>query len=148
MNVIKVGCDSYIEKFSHTKLRGNYEKKFRYNLHNVWINYQKKGEYNPLHHHSQDLVFVIWIKIPYNLEDEFNHPFCKKSNTKVASIFQFANISNPFSFNVQNSIFVDKSYEGKMIVFHSAMEHLVYPFFTSDEYRISMSGNLSISFDE
>lgn len=145
--VIISGCHEYIKTFGHTKFDFLHSK---YNLkpHSAWVNFQKSGEYNPIHNHSGDLVFVIWIQIPYNLEDELNLPNSIKSNTNVASCFQFANVSSRFSNICRNVISVDKSYEGKMIIFHSAMEHTVYPFFTSKDYRISMSGNLEIVFEE
>jgi hypothetical protein len=39
---------------------------------------------------------------------------------------------------------VDSSYEGTIMMFPSALNHGVYPFYTSDEYRISVSGNIRI----
>ena len=41
-----------------------------------------------------------------------------------------------------DSIPVDKSFEGKMIMFPASQYHAVYPFYTSDEERITVSGNL------
>ena len=40
------------------------------------------------------------------------------------------------------SLNVDKSYVGKMIMFKSSQVHGVYPFYTSNDYRITVSGNL------
>ena len=39
---------------------------------------------------------------------------------------------------------VDKSFEGKMFMFPSRQKHLVYPFYTSNKYRITVSGNLKL----
>ena len=41
-----------------------------------------------------------------------------------------------------DSIPVDKSFEGKMLMFSASQYHAVYPFYTSDEERITVSGNL------
>ena len=38
---------------------------------------------------------------------------------------------------------IDKAWEGTMILFPSSLNHNVYPFYTSDDYRISISGNLN-----
>ena len=38
---------------------------------------------------------------------------------------------------------VDKSFEGQMVMFPSKLQHLVYPFYTSDDYRITVSGNIN-----
>jgi hypothetical protein len=35
-----------------------------------WVNLQVKHEYNPLHDHSGVLSWVIWVNIPYDLEEE------------------------------------------------------------------------------
>lgn len=140
--IIKNGCHQYVEIFGLKEI-----KKFRnydFQFESSWINFQKKGEYNPIHNHTGSLVFVIWLQIPYNLEDEYNHPSSINSNSKSASLFEFANISNQFTDGINSSIKIDKTYEGKMIIFPSDMDHTVYPFFTSDEYRISMSGNLHL----
>ena len=109
---------------------------------NCWINFQKKGEFNPVHNHNGDLVFVIWIKIPYDLKEEIN---CfPESNIEATSKFQFVALDDRFC-NIHNNGFIDidKSYEGKMIIFDARLCHTVYPFFTSDEYRISVAGNIS-----
>lgn len=37
---------------------------------------------------------------------------------------------------------VDKLYEGQIFLFPSCLQHMVYPFTSSDDYRISISGNL------
>ena len=140
------GCYEYIDKFGHNKFRKNNEK-WNLKFVDIWINFQKAGEYNPIHHHTNDLVFVIWLQIPYKLQEELKQLSSINSNSDQASKFQFANINNFYSHIINNVISVDKSYEGKMIVFHAQMDHCVYPFFTSDDYRISMSGNLDIVFD-
>ena len=38
---------------------------------------------------------------------------------------------------------VEKGWEGKLVMFPSLLMHSVTPFRTSDDYRISISGNLS-----
>ena len=108
---------------------------------NLWINFQKKYEYNPLHNHTGDLSFVLWIQIPYKLEDEFSHSNCINSNTPTNSLFQFT-YTNLRGELVQDKLEVDKSYEGTIVMFPSTMYHMVYPFYTSDKYRISISGNI------
>ena len=53
----------------------------------VWLNYQKKYEFNPLHQHSGSLSWVVWLKIPYDLKNELEHPNCYKSNQPRNSLF-------------------------------------------------------------
>jgi hypothetical protein len=113
-------------------------------IKDLWINFQKKYEHNPMHNHTGDLSFVLWISIPYDLKEELSLPNCKNSNTPVNSLFEFIFID--FLGRVVTSrIDVDKSYEGTLVMFPSALNHMVHPFYTSDDYRISISGNLVVA---
>ena len=107
----------------------------------IWMNFQKKYEYNPIHNHTGKLSFVLWVQIPYDLEDELSLPNCVNSNTPSNSLFQFT-YTNLYGDVVSNQLNIDKSWEGSIIMFPSYLNHMVYPFYTSDEYRISMSGNI------
>jgi len=147
-NIIFDGCVKYIDTFGHDFFIKNVSLKHKLQFLNIWINFQKSGEYNPIHNHTGDLVFVTWLQIPYDLNEEQSQPSCIHSNFPVASKFQFTNITNPYTDKINNLLDIDKSYEGKIIIFHADMYHLVYPFFTSDKYRISVSGNLRIMPDE
>ena len=124
-------------------------KDWSFYLDSMWFNKQKKHEFNPLHFHSGALSFVIWIKIPYNLEDEVNYfpPVSGAKDDPVDNAY-----TSKFCFYYTNTLGritpamvpVDKTYEGTIVMFPSEMLHAVYPFYTSDDYRISVSGNLRI----
>lgn len=104
----------------------------------LWVNFQKKHEFNPIHDHSGMFSFVIWMKIPYNHEDEIELPIVKDSNSK--------NMIGNFCFldklTCIHSIEMSKNREGHCAFFPSCLQHMVYPFYTSDEERISISGNI------
>lgn len=112
-------------------------------LSEMWINFQKKYEHNPIHRHRGHLSFVFWIQIPYCLEEELSLPNCKNSNTPVNSLFTFV-YTNYYGEICSRYINVDKTYEGTIVMFRSKLDHMVYPFYTSDEHRISISGNLDV----
>lgn len=107
----------------------------------AWINLQKKTEYNPNHIHDGNLSYVIYIKIPYLCENEDSVSNTIKSPAHLNGRFQFTYITNKLTTNVY-ILDADKSFEGKMIMFKSSLRHCVYPFFTSDGYRISLAGNI------
>tara|TARA_R110000737_G_scaffold111493_1_gene144454 strand:+ start:123 stop:710 length:588 start_codon:yes stop_codon:yes gene_type:complete len=110
-------------------------------LHSLWVNYMKKHEFNPPHDHTGVLSFIIFVKIPYNLKEEENQfPI---TNLQHTSKLGFLNTLSDGSIKLK-VIDVDKSYEGKMLMFPSAQLHEVFPFYTSDDYRITVSGNLRI----
>jgi len=111
-------------------------------VESVWVNMQKKLEVNPLHNHDGTLSFVAWLHVPFKLEDERNMPNCKNSRTvELASTFQF--VYNTALGNIANCpMFVESGWEGRIVMFPSKLLHMVYPFQTSDDYRISIAGNL------
>jgi hypothetical protein len=134
----------YISGFEEAQKNNNYELE----LTSLWVNKQKKYEFNPLHHHPSVLSFVIWVKIPYRLEDEINYfPPVYGENSDRGDVhtskFFFVYVDTLGRIK-QVPIPVDSSYEGTIMMFPSALNHGVYPFYTSDEYRISVSGNIRI----
>lgn len=117
-------------------------------LDSFWVNYMKKHEFNPPHDHQGLFSFVIFVKIPYDLKKEenyFSEITVKKSLAAESqtSKLNFLN-TNPDGKVVSTIIPVDKSFEGKMFMFPSTQLHLVHPFYTSNDYRITVSGNLRI----
>jgi hypothetical protein len=101
---------------------------------NPWFNIQKRGEFVPNHTHDGILSYSAWFKIPYDVEEE-------TKDGMYASCFQFNYTSitgNPFSEVIK----IDKSFEGKIMMFPASLSHCVYPFHTVDDTRISMSGNV------
>ena len=111
-------------------------------VESVWVNMQKKLEVNPLHNHEGTLSFVAWLHVPFKLEDERNMPNCKMSRTvKLASTFQFV-YTTALGTIANCPMFVESGWEGRIVMFPSKLLHIVYPFQTSDDYRISIAGNL------
>lgn len=107
----------------------------------VWLNFQKKNEYNPCHHHPYSLMsWVLWIKIPYNIKDEDLTPPSVKANGKSNGRFSFTFSELNGKINVKN---IEEEFykEGSIILFPSYLYHCVYPFYTTDELRISLAGN-------
>jgi hypothetical protein len=114
-------------------------------LDRLWVNFQKKHEYNPSHNHSGLYSFVIWLKIPYNLEDELSLPNSNNATKRYNSCFTFYYVE-PLGGIAEHVIPVDKTYEGTIALFPSKLHHSVNPFYTTDEERISISGNLYFHF--
>ena len=111
-------------------------------VESVWVNMQKKLEVNPLHNHDGTLSFVAWLHVPFKLEDERNMPNCKNSRTKeLTSTFQFV-YSTALGTIANCPMFVESGWEARIVMFPAKLLHIVYPFQTSDDYRISIAGNL------
>ena len=110
-------------------------------LHSAWVNFQQKGEFNPIHNHTGLYSFVLWYQVPYYANIEEASSPGRKANSNRAGKFEF-NYTNVLGNVTGVMIDVDKKYEGEMVLFPSSLNHQVYPFYSSDKYRISVSGNL------
>lgn len=141
---------NFIEKqVSANPVYANINRKYNANKHSspivldrIWINFQNKYEFNPLHDHSGCASFIIFVNIPYNLEDEENYFAETNPNADIyTSKLCFLNMFNDGSF-MHKPLDVDKSFEGKMLMFRNDQYHCVYPFYTSDDKRITIAGNL------
>ena len=108
------------------------KSKIRYNLGGgPWVNFQKKGEFNPIHNHGGIASAVIFIKIPEELKEE-----------RDASTYT-AKASGCLEFLYMGQHIVVKPKEAMMFLFPAYLQHAVYPYH-SDVERVSMSFN----FDE
>jgi hypothetical protein len=109
-------------------------------LNQLWVNFQNKNEFNPLHRHSGDISFVIWLEIPFEFKEEQKY-YTKHNEPRVGS-FNF-HYTNTIGELINVSIPADKSYKNLAVIFPAEMSHSVHPFY-SDGYRISVSGNWSV----
>ena len=111
------------------------------NLSSVWINYQEAGEHNPEHiHSSADLSFVIFLKIPKEIEIEFNNFHVIKDHAfyPPGSIF--------FNYGEYHRLAVGGRYlcpkENSILMWPGYLRHGVTPFDFMGT-RISVAGNIS-----
>ena len=113
------------------------------NSASLWVNFQKKYEYNPIHYHIGDISFVLYVSLPYDIEEEINQPhIINNANPRgpgIDFLFPSLNTAPPV-----NNYFIplDKSWENKIIMFPSWLQHTVNPFYVCDELRISVAGNI------
>ena len=113
-------------------------------LTKLWVNFQKKGEFQPIHNHSGVFSFVIWMDIPYHSKDEGNLPTAKTSDKNHrGGNFSFAFSDGTHRSLGEHTIEMSPEMNGYCCFFPSDLSHQVYPFYTSDKDRISISGNIS-----
>jgi hypothetical protein len=122
-------------------------KNCRYILHSMWVNYQQKYQFNPVHSHTGVFSFVIWYKIPSSLEKEKKLPFSKHSNSPSSSSFEFI-YCNTMGQATTKGFPLSSKDEGTMLFFPSTLMHQVYPFYTSDKDRISIAGNVLLDVEQ
>lgn len=106
-----------------------------------WVNLMKKHEFNPPHNHTGVFSYVIWLDIPYDIEEEKKSPSSVNSNANYPGHFGF--IYNNILGDIQTkSLPVDKNWNGTLCLFPAKLFHYVNPFSTSEEYRITVAGNI------
>lgn len=133
----------------------------RWKQTSLWINYMKKHEFNPPHTHTEQFSMVIFVKIPYSFKDEESF-FPRKA--KIPPIYydilkkedadkqRDYNVNGNFGIIAANyegqqqvlHLPVDETWEGTMLLFPANQQHFVNPFYSSDEERITISGNYRV----
>ena len=112
-----------------------------FELNGFWVNYQKQHEFNPPHSHASYYSFVVFMKIPTHWQEQHALPMSEGSATPCASDFTFL---LPYQSEGIRShrIKLSPEYEGRMLLFPSWLTHQVYPFYGTEEERITISGNI------
>jgi hypothetical protein len=121
-----------------------------YDLSNIWTNYLYKGDFIPNHFHHPassrtdpgSAAFILWVNIPYTIEEERKYSECENEtiSPRNGSVdFIYSQLDGKTCIK---TLFVDKSLEGTLLIFPANIIHCVYPFYTSDDPRISISGNI------
>lgn len=122
-----------------------------------WINIQRKGNFNPIHAHSGQYSYVFWHKVPFHFEEENKVSTLKDTGTnRELGDFTFSFVDTNEMFSLQhgmNNLQKNRSYlstikmgidnkrENYFCIFPSWLPHSVDPFYSSDENRVSFSGN-------
>lgn len=115
-----------------------------YELNRFWVNFQRKYEFNPIHDHGGIYSFVIWLNIPADYEKEKKLSFSNHSNSPFPNTFQFV-YNNSFGKISTYEYKLGPKDEGTMLFFSNKTQHVVYPFYTSNKTRVSISGNISLN---
>ena len=114
-------------------------------LESAWINFQKKYEFNPIHTHSGDYSFVLFVDVPFSFEDENTHKNAIRTSEfdRSNAVFSFVYPDDASDIPITyQHLKVDKSWEGILLVFPARLAHCVNPFYTSDGNRVTISGNI------
>ena len=131
--MFKGGDNLFTEYFYH----GDHDK-IVYDTKAMWVNHSYKYDFNPVHRHEGMFAFVIWVKIPYDIEEELKR---HQGNGRQTSCFSF-NYTNACGRLTTETLEIDKSFEWDIILFDAFLPHSVLPFYTSDDVRISIAGDI------
>jgi|TARA_Y100001949_G_scaffold171181_1_gene173285 hypothetical protein len=113
-----------------------------FKLEELWVNYQKQYEFNPLHGHRGFCSFVVFMKIPTHWEEQ--HSLFDHTNYPSASNFAFVWSKSDTSKIFKCTFPLSPKDEGRMLFFPAWLEHLVNPFYGTEEERVTISGNINL----
>ena len=144
MNTIRPLIGEYEEEFGSMGKKLPTNQRHPYYLKEWWVNYQRQGEFNPLHDHRGVYSYVIWMKIPYNHRDQQKIQCARQSNDPQNGVFcmYYMNILGKMMSHQYQLTSED---EGTMLFFPSSLNHGVNPYFECEEERISVSGNVCLN---
>jgi len=127
----------YVKKYSNILNVDILTKDYPIAITKPWINHQYKHQFIPHHLHSGIASYTIWMKIPYDSDEQL------KTGGKHASCFEF--IYNDITGMNRNKTYkLNYKNEGIIMMFPSKLSHCVYPFYENDDVRISISGNIQL----
>jgi len=105
----------------------------------LWVNYMKAGDFNPLHTHGSDYSFVLFLDIPKALEKE-QKQFEGTAAKPGALMFEYTQQARPRWATTGTTICPTT---GDFYMFPALLQHWVAPF-KSKVTRTSVSGNISL----
>jgi hypothetical protein len=110
---------------------------FNIEVKSLWINYQKQYEYQPIHKHTGDLSFVIYLQVPKEIEQEVKEKEGTHNNSGPGKINFTTGPHMPFSITTYDELPKVRD----VFIFPAWVQHYVNSF-KSDVERISVSGNI------
>ena len=114
-----------------------------FTLDKMWVNFQKQHEFNPPHYHIGLYSFVVFMKIPTHWKEQHELPIGFQSTAPRASDFQFI-LGLPQGRIQTFEIPLSPEDEGRLLFFPAWLHHQVFPFYGTEEERVTISGNILI----
>ena len=124
----------------HCKFHGIERLNVELEADDLWVNFMKAGDFNPIHTHGGDYSFVFFLDVPEQLKKE-QEKFEGTSSKPGSLHFEYTQQARPRWATTGTSILPET---GDFIMFPAMLQHWVCPF-KSNITRISVSGNLRIT---
>ena len=136
---VKKTVDEYDKAFPSLGDIAVLTKNVPFYIENPWINFQKKHQFIPNHYHVGIYSYTIWMIIPYDIEEELKNSKGGLGGHSSCYELTYTNSIGTINHEIMK---IGRKDEGTMILFPARMHHCVYPFYTSDATRVSISGNI------
>ena len=123
----------------HCKFHGIENLPVELSFDDLWVNYMKAGDFNPIHTHGGDYSFVLFLDVPKQLKKEQEN-FKGTSARPGELLFEYTQQAKPRWATTGTAVTPET---GDFFMFPALLQHWVAPF-KSKVTRISVSGNLRI----
>ena len=123
----------------HCKFHGIKDLLVELQFDDLWINYMKPGDFNPMHTHGGAYSFVLFLDVPKKLMKE-QEEFEGTSAKPGMLMFEYTQQAKP---RWATTGVIVKPVTGDFYMFPAMLQHWVAPF-KSKVTRISVSGNMRI----
>jgi uncharacterized protein (TIGR02466 family) len=123
----------------HCKYHGIENLNVELSFDDLWVNYMKSGDFNPMHTHGGDYSFVTFLQVPAKLKQEMID-FEGTSAKPGMLMFEYTQQAKPRWATTGTAITPET---GDFYMFPALLQHWVAPFKSKVE-RISISGNIRI----
>jgi len=110
-------------------------------LTDCWVNFQQQGEYMVPHTHRGLFSFALWTQVPFTQAEEAQHRESVGKPSTALHSFTF-HYTDSLGRITPYDIPVDREWEGTLVLFPCEMMHSVTPFYSTDQERITISGNI------
>ena len=139
-NVLRPCTDKYFETYGcplKQKTTHTHELAFS----RFWCRASLDGDYQIIHDHQGIFTFVVWLTVPFEGADERQ---VQAGFRPEASDFVLVYPDTCGQLQKRNFV-LGKGAEGKMLFFPSDINHIVYPHYTTQEYRIALAGDVALN---
>ena len=139
-NVLRPCTDKYFETYGcpfKQKTTHTHELAFS----RFWCRASLDGDYQSIHDHQGIFTFVVWLTVPFEGADERQ---VQAGFRPEASDFVLVYPDTCGQLQKRNFV-LGKGAEGKMLFFPSDINHIVYPHYTTKEYRIALAGDVALN---
>ena len=139
-NVLRPCTDKYFETYGcpfKQKTPHTHELAFS----RFWCRASLAGDYQSIHDHQGIFTFVVWLTVPFEGADERQ---VQAGFRPEASDFVLVYPDTCGQLQKRNFV-LGKGAEGKMLFFPSDINHIVYPHYTTQEYRIALAGDVALN---
>lgn len=133
--VLMPACEQFAQSFHWTA------EQRPMTLTDTWVNFQRPGEYFIPHTHKGVFSFALWIRVPFTQAEEASWRESNGKSSRALHAFTF-HYTDALGRITPYELPVDRTWERECVVFLGETMHSVTPFYSTDEERIVVSGNV------